>query len=177
MPQESTDIHVTEKNADVVKTSSKHDDKEAPSRSSSSDVSGERLPTSREEISREKRRILKNIVLISVAFLLNFTSYNGLARLQSSLHRDEGMGTINQAVLYAALVLSCLFVPKLIISVIGHKWTIPASFTGYILWMAANGYAVWGTMVTASIWSASVLPPCGLRSAPTSRRLRPGTRS
>ena len=65
-----------------------------------------------------------------------------MSRLQSSLHLDEGMGTINSAVLYGALVMSCLFLPKIIIRYIGYKWTIPAAFIGYILWMAANGYEV-----------------------------------
>ena len=104
-----------------------------------------------QEVKKEKNRILRNIFLISFAFLLNFTAFQGLSRLQSSLHRTEGMGVINSSVLYAALMLSCMFVPKLLISAIGHKWTIPLSFCGYILWMAANGYAVWATMVPASI--------------------------
>ena len=63
----------------------------------------------------------------------------------------SGMGVINSSVLYGALVISCLIVPRFLINLIGHKWTIPLSFCGYIAWMAANGYAVWGTMVTASI--------------------------
>ena len=109
------------------------------------------LPTSPEEVKAEKRRIVKNILLISFAFLCVFTAFQGLSRLQSSLHRIAGMGVINLSILYAALVLSCLFVPKLLISAIGHKWTIPLSFSGYIIWMAANGYATWWTLIPASI--------------------------
>lgn len=71
--------------------------------------------------------------------------------LQSSLHKEEGMGTINQSVLYASAVISNFCLPKLFINLIGHKWSMTLSLPGYILWMAANGYAVWGTMVTASI--------------------------
>jgi hypothetical protein len=109
------------------------------------------IPTSPDEIKAEKRRILKNIILIGFAFLCVFTAFQGLSRLQSSLHRIEGMGVVNLSVLYAVLVISCLFIPKLLISAIGHKWTIPLSFLGYILWMAANGYATWWTMLPASI--------------------------
>ena len=65
----------------------------------------------------------------------------GLSRLQSSLHIDDGMGTISLSVLYGALVLSCMFLPHIIIAMIGHKYTIVVSFSGYILWMVANGYA------------------------------------
>ena len=107
--------------------------------------------SSPEEIKKEKFRIYKNIVLISLAFFFNFTSFGGLSRLQSSLHRIEGMGTTTLAVLYGSLMLSCMFLPTLVIRFMGHRWTIAVSFSGYILYMAANGYAVWGTMITASI--------------------------
>lgn len=109
------------------------------------------IPQNEADIKAEKRKILKNILLISFAFLLNFTAFQGLSRLQSSLHKVDGMGVINSAVLYAFLMLSCMFVPKLLTTRIGFKWTIPLSFSGYILWMAANGYAHWYTMVPASI--------------------------
>ena len=99
----------------------------------------------------EKKKIMKNIFLISLAFFCNFTSYSGLVALQSSLHRVDGMGVITQSVTHLTLVISCLFVPKPFISLVGHKWTMAISFSGYILWMAANGYAVWGTLVTTSI--------------------------
>ena len=42
---------------------------------------------SAEDIRLEKRKHMKNIILISLAFLMNFNAYQGLARLQSSLHR------------------------------------------------------------------------------------------
>ena len=104
-----------------------------------------------EEIRKEKRRIIKNVLLISVAFLFNFNAFQGLSRLQSSLNRVEGLGVITSSVIYGTLMVSCMFIPKFIINLIGHKWTITISFSGYILYMAANGYAVWGTMITASI--------------------------
>jgi len=99
----------------------------------------------------EKTKCMKNIILISMSFMFVFTAFQGLSRLQSSLHVDEGMGVICSSVLYGALVLSCLVTPHFLINLIGHKWTIPLSFCGYILWMAANGYGVWYTMVPASI--------------------------
>ena len=60
--------------------------------------------------------------------------------MQSSLHIDEGMGVTTQAVLYVTLVFSCLFLPKIVLRYLGHKWTIPVMFIGYISWLAANGY-------------------------------------
>ena len=49
------------------------------------------------------------------------------------------VGVISSAVLYGALILSCMFLPKIIINAVGHKWTIPLMFLAYLSWMAANG--------------------------------------
>ena len=35
--------------------------------------------------------------------------------------------------------------------VFGHKLCMSASLLTYILWMVANGYAIWATMVPASV--------------------------
>ena len=105
----------------------------------------------------ESMRIMKNICLISVAFMLIF-NYSGLFSLQSSLHRVKGMGVITSSINMASVMLSCMFLPKIIIKLIGHKWTIVIALWSYILYIAANGYAVWGTMITVNIlmglWAA-----------------------
>jgi len=98
-----------------------------------------------------KCRILKNIVLLAFAFLLDATPIIGLARLQSSLHRVDGLGVIASSVLYGSVIISSMFLPKLLISRMGHKWTIVVCYVGYILWIPANGYAIWSTMIPASI--------------------------
>ena len=104
-----------------------------------------------EGLSREKRRVWKNVLVISVAFFFNFGSFAGLLRLQSTLNRVQGMGVITVSLLYIILVISCMFVPKLVIRFTGHRWTMAASFGGYIAYMAANGYAGWATMITGSV--------------------------
>ena len=60
------------------------------------------------------------------------------------------MGVINSSVIYTASIVCCLFLPKYVISILGHKWTIVVSFSGYLTWMVANGYATWATMVPSS---------------------------
>src|SRR5687768_4811467 len=59
----------------------------------------------------EHRRMLKNIVAISIAFMLLFTAFHSTANLQSSLNDDSGLGTISLSALYAALIFSCMFLP------------------------------------------------------------------
>ena len=76
------------------------------------------------------------------------SSYSGVYGLSVSI---SGMGTICTSIRYVTLVLSCIFVPSIMIRWISHKWTITVSFIGFILWMAANGVGIWETMVPASI--------------------------
>lgn len=95
--------------------------------------------------------ILKNIGVVSFGFLCLFTSFQSLSNLQSSLNKDEGLGVGGLAVIYGALVISCMFVPPIIIARLGCKWTIVFSMCCYILYMGANFYAIWGTIVPSAI--------------------------
>lgn len=63
----------------------------------------------------DKRKAVKNMVLVSIAFLLNFNAFQGLSRLQSSLNGDQGIGVLTSSVIYASLVVSCMFAPKVYI--------------------------------------------------------------
>lgn len=98
-----------------------------------------------------KFQILRNVVAVSFGFLFLFTSFQSLTNLQSTLNKDEGIGTGGLSIIYGALVVSCMFVPSFVICHIGCKWTIAASMICYILYMAANFHAVWGLIVPASI--------------------------
>jgi len=60
---------------------------------------------------KEKLRIWKNLLLICVAFVGNFTAFNGASVLQSSLNADAGLGTASLAVIYGSLILSAMFLP------------------------------------------------------------------
>ena len=46
-----------------------------------------RMDLSQEELRSEKRRIMKNVVVISFAFLLLFTAFQSMAALQSSINK------------------------------------------------------------------------------------------
>jgi len=39
------------------------------------------------DVERKKRRVWKNVIVISVAFLFNFNAFQGLSRLQSTLNQ------------------------------------------------------------------------------------------
>ena len=102
---------------------------------------------------------IRNILVLSVSFSLLFMVYFGLGALQSSLHLDQGLGVITQAVLYAVMFFSNLLLPKLMISCLGHKWTMIVSAAGFLLWVAANGYGTWATLMPASMLVGMVASP------------------
>ncbi|CAG2236524.1 Protein unc-93 homolog A,UNC93-like protein [Mytilus edulis] len=104
-----------------------------------------------EDIPLTKFQILRNVFVVSIGFVFLFTSFQSLTNLQSTLNKDEGIGTGGLSIIYGALVVSCMFVPSFVINHIGCKWTIAASMICYILYMAANFHAVWGLIVPASI--------------------------
>jgi hypothetical protein len=63
----------------------------------------------------EKWRIMKNIVVISLAFMVHFTAFQGAGNLQSSVNADEGLGTVSLATIYLSLILSNVFLPVVMI--------------------------------------------------------------
>lgn len=90
---------------------------------------------------KSKRKILKNLIILGLAWTFQFTAYQSMANLQSSLNVSLGTATLSS--IYVALILSCLLVPSLIINKIGLKWTIVCSQICYLLFIAANIYPKW----------------------------------
>lgn len=96
-----------------------------------------------------KFKILKNIVIISIAFVFLFTSYNSMANLQSSINDVDG--TASLSTLYAALVISCCFVPSWLIKKLKTKYTIALCMLGYSTYIAAQFYPEIYTLVPTAI--------------------------
>ncbi|XP_071790200.1 protein unc-93 homolog A-like [Asterias amurensis] len=79
----------------------------------------------------------RNVFVLSVAFLFNFTAYAALQNLQSSLNNKSGVASL--AVIYGSIIISCLFAPALI-RVVGTKWTIAICVACYSVYTACNFY-------------------------------------
>ena len=95
--------------------------------------------------------IIKNVVVVSFAFLLLFTSFQSLQNLQSSLNQEGNLGLYSLIIIYAALILSCMFIPPAMIGRIGCKWTLAASMACYAAFIAANYYPRWYTLGFSSV--------------------------
>ncbi|XP_036318700.1 UNC93-like protein [Rhagoletis pomonella] len=99
----------------------------------------------------EKWRILKNISIISFAFMVQFTAFQGTANLQSSINAEDGLGTVSLSAIYAALVVSCIFLPTLIIRKLTVKWTLVFSMLCYAPYIAFQLFPKFYTLVPAGI--------------------------
>ncbi|XP_069090632.1 protein unc-93 homolog A isoform X1 [Pleurodeles waltl] len=94
---------------------------------------------------------LKNILIVSLGFLLLFTAFGGLQSLQSSLNSDGGLGVASLSIIYAALIISSMFVPPILIKKLGCKWTITVSMCCYVAYSLGNFYASWYTLIPTSV--------------------------
>lgn len=100
---------------------------------------------------KEKWRILKNVSAISCAFMIQFTAFQGTANLQSSINAKDGLGTVSLSAVYAALVVSCIFVPTFVIKKLTVKWTLCFSLLCYAPYIGAQFYPRFYTLVPAGI--------------------------
>ncbi|XP_075529468.1 protein unc-93 homolog A-like [Dermacentor variabilis] len=101
--------------------------------------------------SDDRKRVLRNLLVVSMSFLLLFTAYQSMQNLQSSLNPEAGLGTASLATIYVALVLSCMFVPTYMIRRLGLKYTMVTSVVMYMLYFVANMEPSWYTLLPASL--------------------------
>ncbi|KZC14684.1 PREDICTED: UNC93-like protein [Dufourea novaeangliae] len=99
----------------------------------------------------ERWRITRNVLVIGLAFMVNFTAFMGATNLQSSINADQSLGTFTLASIYGSLIFSNIFLPTLIISWLGCKWTISLSILTYVPFMAAQFYPKFYTMIPAGL--------------------------
>ena len=100
---------------------------------------------------KNKIGIYKNLAVVTIAFLLLFAAYSSLENLQSSLNVAEGLGTTGLTVVYLSKLVSSLFLPPLLFSKLGLKWTIVISAFGYIAYIGASFRATWATIIPTSV--------------------------
>ncbi|GLH03525.1 Uncharacterized protein GBIM_09412 [Gryllus bimaculatus] len=77
------------------------------------------------EAATERRRIVRNVAVLSAAFMVHFTAFQGAGNLQSSVNAEKGLGTAALATIYASLILSNVFLPVLVIRYLRHpNWEL-----------------------------------------------------
>lgn len=69
----------------------------------------------------------KNLFILCIAFLLQFTAFGAIGNLQSSLNTEANVGVNSLSIIYAFLIFSSIFLPHPLISLLGLKWTLVMS--------------------------------------------------
>ncbi|CAF0921089.1 unnamed protein product [Adineta ricciae] len=85
-------------------------------------------------------RSYKNLFVLCMAFLLQFTAFGAIGNLQSSLNTEANVGVNSLSIIYACLIFSSIFLPHPLITILGIKWTLVLSQIPYLLYVAANYY-------------------------------------
>ena len=124
---------------------------------------GKQPEASPPEVKSEARRIYRNVLLISTAFLLLFVAFESMSKLQSSINTVENLGLWSSVAVYLSLILSCLFLPSILISSLSVKWTMVACVFSYSSYIAAQFSPQFWTLLptgvlvglgAAPLWSA-----------------------
>ncbi|CAF0939254.1 unnamed protein product [Adineta ricciae] len=85
-------------------------------------------------------RTYKNLLVLCLAFLLQFTAFGAMGNLQSSLNTEANVGVNSLSIIYACLIFSSIFLPHPLIAIFGLKWTLVLCQVPYLLYVAANYY-------------------------------------
>ena len=106
---------------------------------------------------RTKKNIIKNIVVLCLAFVMLIASAQAMIVLQSSL--NPTVGVFGLCANFIFVVVSCLFLSTYLVQKIGCKWSIVIGMASTLTWMAANFHGGWESiMPTAAIMGLGIAP-------------------
>ena len=122
--------------------------------SSKQDLSSSSVPNTakaeeEKHIARLSKTYLKNLVILSLGFMLCFTAFFSLRNLQSSINHEGGLGLISMSTIYAAFMGGCIFAPS-IVNKMRPKFALVISMHGLLLFVVSNFYPQYYTLVPAS---------------------------
>ena len=100
-----------------------------------------------------KKKALKNLIIMSLSFFFQFSSYNSLSALQSSLNTEKNLGVTTLLTTLIFFTLSCLFIPMIIVKQIGFKWSFLTANMSILIYVFANFYPRFYTMLPAAVFS------------------------
>ena len=107
------------------------------------------------------RQIFKNVLVVSFGFLFLFTAFQSMANLQTSLNKEDGVGAYSLSAVYAALIVSCIFLPKWVS--FPPKWVLPVQVSiclaTYLPAQVSIFLSKWMTSAQMSMFSPSECLP------------------
>lgn len=98
-----------------------------------------------------KRRVLKNLYVMSFALFMFFLGFMALSNLESTMNSEKGLGTDSQAAIYISSMVAALLLPELMVKSIGCKKTLIISVLCSIPYIASNFYPRWETLMPTAV--------------------------
>ncbi|CAK9301423.1 unnamed protein product [Gordionus sp. m RMFG-2023] len=98
----------------------------------------------------QKWKYYKNVVALSASFFLLFSAFQAVSTLQTSINAFKGLGSTSLSIIYGFFIISCLFLPELLISFLTIKWTLVLCVLMYTSFIIANFKPAWYTLFPTS---------------------------
>ena len=102
------------------------------------------------ESRKQGRRAVEDLVVVSLAYWLLYAAFVPTGMLQSSLNSESGLGVASLSVAPSVSIFTTLLAEK-IIQTITPKWAIVYGIFSQIVYISANFYPTWWTMVPAAV--------------------------
>ena len=109
------------------------------------------IPNTTMTMKQEKFGIIKNVIIICVAFMLVFTAFQSMSALQSSINKVDGLGTWSNVAIYASLITSSMLLPSYVIKLLTVKWTLPLCMLCYTIYICTQFYPEFYTIIPSGI--------------------------
>ena len=91
----------------------------------------------------------KNIFTCSISFFFLFSSFVGLAIIQSSLNGEVGVAGL--AVIFMVTIVACIVLMPVAVRLLGCKKTMLVSVLGFLAWELSSFYPHWALVIPTAI--------------------------
>ncbi|KAL8576928.1 hypothetical protein ACOMHN_065655 [Nucella lapillus] len=110
------------------------------------------------EYHSNSKRPVKETLILAVAFLCEFTSFQALQNLQSSLNQEQGLGVASLACVYGTIFAFSIITPAIVYN-LGVRATILTAWFGHFVYAACNFYPHWAVLIPGSLLLGAVSCP------------------
>ena len=105
-----------------------------------------------------KAKAYKNLLGVSISFMIIFSVYLGVASLQSSVNESGGIGLASLTIVNFLFTFSS-FYTSAVIRLFGTKYTLIVGCIGMSMYTVGNYYLSWYTLIPAAVCVGITLGP------------------
>lgn len=99
----------------------------------------------------DKKRIIKNLIAINIAYVLLFSSVNSTASVQPILNQNENLGVTSQMVSFITEIITTLVLPLIICETFGFKYGLMLGQACHLCYVSSQLYPVWSTLIPSNL--------------------------